>query len=169
LRGWSVWSTGISNVTPCYTPLSTPLVPATTPSLPNLQLITGTMFARKFDLAATTERERPTTQRHIAGIAGSICGVSSLLILGAVLFVWRRRVKLKNRPHDLTAPSSAPPEVSIPTPRTAPVELASPLQFPKDTQPPVYSPHTDSSAELPGSEVSPHRDPYSATIPMKSD
>jgi hypothetical protein len=86
---------------------------------------------------------RPTTQHNVAGIVGSACGIPLLLILGAVFFVRRRRMKLTTRPNQNTGPSSAVlPAVNIPTSQPD-VELANPSDHnqpsPNDDSPPVYS------------------------------
>jgi hypothetical protein len=47
----------------------------------NFQVNTGTMFARKFDLAGSIEMARTTSQHNVLGIARSACDVLLLLIL----------------------------------------------------------------------------------------
>jgi hypothetical protein len=89
-RGWDVWYTGIAGQTPCYTDLSTPVVPATTPTIPNLQVITGQVFARKFDLASTVTKTTPRRGLVVGAVVSSICAI---MVISLVYCVFARRQK----------------------------------------------------------------------------
>lgn len=122
-RRWDVWDTGIAGHTPCYTSLSTPVVPATTPTIPNLQVITGQVFARKFDLASTVTKTSPRRGLVVAVVVSSIC-VIMMVSLGYCVFTRRQR-------RDFGRQSSPASENTDATTTTTP---AIPLTYPSQLE-----------------------------------
>jgi Na+/melibiose symporter-like transporter len=105
-RGWGVYGFSFGSQYPCYTIPSTTLVPATTPTVSDLTVVTGRLFARQFLLnispvtSLTTPSPQPvqTSGHHskLVEIVVSIV-VSLMVIVGICILLWclrqRRRTK----------------------------------------------------------------------------
>jgi hypothetical protein len=124
-----MWFTSLGAQTPCYSVPSTVLVPESTLSnTASGSLFTQTVFARRFDLAASSDSGGLPTSHLIGIIAGSILG-PLLIINMVVIFLLRRRKARRQKEAEANRVTTFPPiEPAMPpseAPQT-PHELASP-------------------------------------------
>lgn len=88
--GYQVWYTAVGMQTPCYSDLVTKYLPGSSPTEPELSLITDHVFAQQYTLALPRAAEESLGSGAIAGIAvGSAAG--AILCLALLVFCWRRR------------------------------------------------------------------------------
>ena len=87
--GFELLPTGVGRVTPCYSLLSIPYVPATTITDLDRHLVTDTLFALSYPLA-------PRRKIPVGPIVGGGVGGLFLVTLGVLILCWRRRHRSKS-------------------------------------------------------------------------
>ncbi|KIV98201.1 hypothetical protein PV10_01878 [Exophiala mesophila] len=191
--GYQVWYTAVGAQTPCYSDLVTKYLPVSSPSIPDLSLITDHVFAQRYDLALPRAKDEGLSTGAIVGIAvGSTVG--AILVAGLLLCYWRRRssktkaAKVQSTTFPPNEPalhqiSRVPTTHELDSPATAPrsAGVASsnwPISIP--TSPPAYEggksrPLSNKSPipqELPGSTfIHEHHPAFTATgeVEMSGD
>lgn len=120
--GYQPYSAAIGAETPCFSTVSTTLIPASTPSVPGLSIITNEVFSRRYVLA------QPASNALSAGSIAAISVVSSTLVaITAVVFWWAKHRKTSQAPKEVESSFPAEEPVLPPSHDTAsPHELASP-------------------------------------------
>lgn len=91
-RGYSVYSTAIGSETPCYSTPSTILVPAATPTISGLAIITDLVFSKRYDLEPVKSGGGFPT--------GGIIGITVnavLFVCVIIAIIWYRRRKRRRQ------------------------------------------------------------------------
>ena len=134
VSGWQIYFSDLGGQTPCYTMPSTTLVPAMTPTVTGITVITEHVFTRKFVLAAAAEKgkSKGLSAGAEAGIAiGAISGLC--LLAGLIFLVFRRRITKKAAERQVTVePASG--EKPLGSPVGGAHELASPHSQPNSPE-----------------------------------
>ncbi|KAK4941385.1 hypothetical protein LTR10_018654 [Elasticomyces elasticus] len=86
--GYQVYSTGIGGQTPCYSSLSTTLIPGITPTVSGVTLITDHIFTERYILAPKAARPGGLP---IGGLIGIIVNAVLFIFLIIAVIWWRKR------------------------------------------------------------------------------
>jgi hypothetical protein len=110
--GWGVYGFSFGSQYPCYTILSTTLVPGTTPTVSDLTVVTGKLFARQFLLnpSPVTSHTSPSPQPvptlgHHSKLVETVVSVvvSLMVILGICILLWCLRQRRRTKSDQTTA------------------------------------------------------------------
>ena len=159
--GWQVYFSSIGSQTPCYTMPSETFVPAMTPTISGITVITEHVFSRKYEL--TTPKPAGLSRGAKAGLAIGICIAFLALLVFAIFLIRRRRARRQPVPsltQNMEERPFSPRDQFAPGPQ----ELASPEnrsgEWPMNTtSPPAYNQSVSRTSmgkqhppqELPGS------------------
>lgn len=106
--GYQVYYTAIGGQTPCYSPLSTTLIPGSTATVSGLTLITDHIFAQRYILVPP---KSSSGGLPLGGLIGVIVGaVLALAVIIAVWMWWRRRRATQEAKAAAARTSTFPPE-----------------------------------------------------------